>query len=234
MHVHYRPAPHVLDRLAKVRFVAVVGPTSVGKTTMIKAAVAKDPDLHLVLNHTSRKPRPGEQEGTDYSFKTREEMEARIAEGGYVQVAPSVFGDLYATAPERYATEGVSVLAVLADAIPVFRSLPFRSFRVVFSVPPSWEVWQTRLQSHSFTPAQMERRLDEAEVSLRFALQDENIQFVINDMADQAAEDFAAIALDKSLPERLQVDQSRAREIVRVLLDKLQATKNDPVTLLSL
>ena len=122
----YTPAPHVLDRLRQVDFVAVIGPTSVGKTTIINAAMAREPLLSLVLNNTTRPPRPGEREGVDYLFRTREAMEARIAKGEYVQVAPSVLGELYATAPEGYRTDGVALMAVLAEAMPHFGPCPLK------------------------------------------------------------------------------------------------------------
>lgn len=225
---NYRPAAHVLDRLRQVHFVAVVAPTAVGKTTAMKTAIQRWPQLHMVLNNTSRQARPGEQYGKDYLFKTREEMEARIKKGEYVQVAPSLFGDWYATAPEDYATEGVAVLAVLAEAVPLFRALPFKSMRTIFMVPPSWDVWQQRLRTHNFTLDQLKGRVHEATASLQFALTDQQTQFLVNDSIDLAAEDFATLALGQPAPPRLQADQSRARQIAYSLFDRLQHGPSQP------
>lgn len=218
----YQPAPDVLDRLKQVDFVAVVGPTSVGKTTVIKAAMECEPSLHLVLNNTSRAPRAGEQEGVDYQFKSRAEMEQRIAKGEYVQVAPSVLGELYATPPEGYFTDGVCVMAVLAAALPNFRSLPFKRMRTVFIVPPDWQTWEKRLTSHGFTPEHRAKRLAEAKRSLAYALSEDQPLIIINQDLDTAAQDFADIALDRPLPPRLTADQTRARAIVRDLLQHLE------------
>ena len=223
MHVHYRPAAHVLDRLGQVNFVAVVAPTATGKTTTIKDAVRRWPEIHMVQNTTSRQPRPGERDGVDYFFRTDEDMEARIARGEYVQVAPKLFGHWYATEPEGYATDGVAVLAVLAEVVPTFRSLPFKTMRTVFMVPPSWEVWQQRLKTHSFTLDQLKGRIHEAIASLKFGLEDTQTQFLVNDGLEQAAEDFATLALGKPMSERLQADQVRAREIVKSLLEKFES-----------
>lgn len=220
--VEYQPAADVLDRLKQVDLVAVVGPTSVGKTTMMAMAGERYADLHFVLNNTSRAPRASEREGVDYNFKTRQEMEERIRKGEYVQVAPSLFGDYYATAPEGYSTNGISMLAVLAQAVPIFRSLPFKSVRVIFVIPPSWEEWQRRLKSHSFTLERLKGRLAEAKTSLEFALS-ENMDFVVSDQTETAADDFAALVLHKPLSERQQSDQSRAQELIKEFLEKLKS-----------
>lgn len=221
MHVHYRPAAHVLDRLSSVDFIAVVGVSASGKTTIVQEAVTREPLLRKVLNNTSRAPRPGEQGDVGFRFLSKQVMLERIEKGEYAQVAPTVFGDLYATAPEDYATEGVAVLEVLAAAVPVFRSLPFRSIRTIYIVPPSWDEWQHRIESHQFTPEQRTKRLAEAKQSLQFALHDTQTQFVINKDSQQAIKDFITLALDKPLSAHLRADQAQALAIVRNLLAKL-------------
>ena len=219
---NYRPAQRVLDRLRHVDFVAVVGPTAVGKTTIMKAAMEYHPELSMVVNNTSRKPRPGEREGIDYFFKSREAMEVAIKKGEYVQVAPTLFGDWYATAPEGYATNGVCMLAVVAKAIPVFRALPFKTMRTIFVLPPDWETWQTRLARHGFDAEQLQRRMSEALQSLEFALKDTQIEFVINADLATAAEDFATLVLGEESTERLTADQQRVNKLVRDLHKKLK------------
>jgi guanylate kinase len=219
----YKPNQKVLMRLKRVTFVAVVGPTAVGKSTLIRAAMARQPQVHLVMNNTSRPPRNSEQEGQEFYFRTRAAMEARIKRGEYAQVAPSVFGDLYATAPEDYATTGVAALPVLAVAVPMFRALPFRQVRCVFIVPPSWEEWQARVQQHGFAPEKVAARLHEAETSLQFALQDPAAQLIINHNLATATADFIRLALGRPLSPRLQADQVRGRELATKLLVRLRA-----------
>jgi guanylate kinase len=220
---NYQPAPHVLDRLKQVDFVAVIAPTATGKTVTIQEAAKWYPMIHQVPALTSRAPRPGEQDGRDYLFRSREEMEVHIARGEYVQVAPNLFGYLYATEPEGYSIEGVAVLPILAEAVPVFRQLPFKSIKVICMTPPSWEVWQQRLKSHSFTLDQLKSRIREAVDSMRFGLNDDQTLFIVDDSLQLAAEDFATLALGKPMPERLKADQQRARDIVRGLLDRFEA-----------
>ena len=217
----YRPAPEVLQRLRQVCFIAVVGPTAAGKNTVMSVAMARDPRLHFVLDTTSREARPGEQEGQEFTFRPREEMLARIARREYVQVAPSVFGDIYATAPEHYHPQGISMMPVLAQAVPAFRALPFKACRTVFVLPPSFAAWRQRLAAHNFTPEKLARRLQEARTSLQFCLQDAATHIIVNDQLPAAAEDFLALLNGQPLPPHLQTAQTQARTIAQELLAQL-------------
>jgi guanylate kinase len=207
----YQPAPDVIRHLQEIDFVAVVGPTAVGKTTLIKAAVAREPRLHMLVGGTSRDPRPGEQDRVDFHFGNREDMLARIQKGAYATLAVGATDDLYTTAPEDYPAGKTALLAVLAYVITDFRKLPYKTFRTIFILPPDYRTWQQRLKRHSFDAGQLRRRLVEAERSLVFSLEDEAVQFVINDTLDIAARDLIALATGRQLDPRQQADQSRAR-----------------------
>lgn len=214
----YTPSAAALERLPEVTAVIAVGPTAVGKSTLINAAAARCPALHPVLTTTSRAPREGEEDGVDFHFRSREEMEAQMAAGSYVQVAVHPSGDLYATAPEDYATQGLAVMAVMAGVMPVFRALPFKSLRVLFILPPSWEQWQSRLLGHIATPEQREKRLGEARQSLRYALDTPGIGFIVNDDLAQATLDFTQAALGADPV----ANEFACRDLTATLLKELQ------------
>lgn len=194
----YKPNSIVLEGLSNVDFVAVVGPTAVGKTTLIEEAMKQDARLHLVRVTTSRIPRPDEEDGKDYHFRTKSEMEKQIQAGAFVQVAPTVFGDLYATRPEDYSNNGLSLMAVIADAMPTFLALPFRRIRQIFILPPSWAVWQERLNTRQFTPEKLKARMKEAETSLEYALKTPDLVFVVNDNMAIAVKALNACLQDES------------------------------------
>lgn len=217
----YQPAPAVLEKLKNIDFVAVVGPTAVGKTTLMRVAAGISPLFTIVLNTTSRMQRLDEKEGVDGHFRTKQEMLERIARREFVQVAPSVLGEVYATAPEDYPSQGVAMMAVLADAIPMFQALPFKSFRIIYILPPDWKEWETRLKTHGFEPDQLVKRLAEAKRSLEFAAKDPNIQFVINDNIDAAVSDFVALVHGDPLNRRQAENQKRAPTIIQGLLATL-------------
>jgi guanylate kinase len=212
----YTPSQDVLAYLDQVHFVGVVGPTAVGKSTLIKRALERDPDLHLVCSTTSRPPRPGEQDGVDMHFRSKDEMLGRIARQEYI-TALGLFENIYATAPEDCADHGISLLPLMASGVPVYRQLPFHSFRVVFVLPPSYEVWLQRIQGRATNV--LAKRLAEATESLEYALQDAEVYFVLNDDLDIATENFVDL-LREHAPDGQQ--QAACRQLAHDLLVRLQ------------
>ena len=217
----YRPAAGVLERLRQVDFLAVIGPSAVGKDAVMAAASTVHPGLSKVLSTVSRPPRPGEQQEIDYHFRSKNEMQAMLQRSEYVQITSTPLGDLYATHAADYPIEGVGMMAVLAHAIPSFRKLPFKRFRTVYILPPSWEAWQQRMQSHNFTRDQRQGRLIEATRSLKFALTDPSLYFIANTVIDVAAAHFVAWVDDRSaLP--IATDRTQAQQLASELLDRVQ------------
>jgi guanylate kinase len=127
-------------------------------------------------------------------------------------------GELYATAPEDYSTEGIAVMPVVADAMPVFKGLPFKAMRTIYILPPSWEAWQQRIVSHGFAPDEMEGRMLEAGRSLRYAIDAEDLIFVVNEDMAQATLDFTQAALGASTA----ANPYTSRDLAAQLLKELQ------------
>jgi guanylate kinase len=216
--MEYKPNESVLGHLPNITFVAVVGPTAVGKTTLMNAAAARCPALHQVISTMSREPRPGEENDVDVHFRTREEMETKIAAQEYVTAIVNTNGEIYATAPEDYATEGIAMLPVLASAMPMFKALPFKTMRTIFILPPSWESWKQRIETHNFTPEEYEKRMQEAGESLRYAIDNENLVFVVNDDLVQSTLDFTQAALGSDSA----ANQYKCHDLAVTLFKELQ------------
>ncbi len=69
-------------------------PSGAGKSTLAKRLMAWDPTIGFSVSATTRAPRPGEVDGRDYYFRSREEFEALVASGGMLEHA-EVFGNFY-------------------------------------------------------------------------------------------------------------------------------------------
>lgn len=74
-------------------------PSGAGKSTLSQMLMAWDPTMRFSVSATTRKPRPGEQEGREYYFRSRAEFEAMVAEGRMLEHA-EVFGNLYGSPRE--------------------------------------------------------------------------------------------------------------------------------------
>jgi guanylate kinase len=69
-------------------------PSGAGKSTLSRMLMAWDPTMRFSISATTRSPRPGEQDGREYYFRSRAEFEAMVKTGEMLEHA-EVFGNLY-------------------------------------------------------------------------------------------------------------------------------------------
>ena len=72
----------------------VSAPSGAGKTSLLKALTDSDPQIGVAVSHTTRAPRPGEEDGREYYFRSREAFEQMVANGEMLEHA-EVFGNFY-------------------------------------------------------------------------------------------------------------------------------------------
>ena len=81
--------------------VVISGPSGVGKGTVRRALFEKDDQEYFYsISMTTRPPRPGEVDGEDYYFVTKEEFQQRIEEGKFLEWAEFV-GNYYGTPKDK-------------------------------------------------------------------------------------------------------------------------------------
>lgn len=71
-------------------------PSGAGKSTLTRMLMGWDATMRFSVSATTRAPRPGEQDGREYYFRTRAEFEAMVADGQMLEHA-EVFGNHYGT-----------------------------------------------------------------------------------------------------------------------------------------
>ena len=69
-------------------------PSGAGKSTLSRMLMAWDPTMRFSISATTRKPRPGEEDGREYYFRSREAFETLVAQGEMLEHA-EVFGNFY-------------------------------------------------------------------------------------------------------------------------------------------
>lgn len=83
-----------MPTLRRGMLVILSSPSGAGKSTLSRRLMAWDPTLSFSVSATTRPPRPGEEDGRDYHFRSRAEFEAMVAAGEMLEHA-EVFGNLY-------------------------------------------------------------------------------------------------------------------------------------------
>ncbi|MFM7141811.1 MAG: guanylate kinase [Alphaproteobacteria bacterium] len=188
----------------------VSAPSGAGKTTLVRSALERLPDLELSVSFTTRRPRVGEVDGRDYFFVEEGEFVRRLAAGEFVEWA-SVFDHSYATprAPlDAAIAAGRDVL--LAVDIQGARSIKTaypRDAVGVFVVPPSLEELETRLRARGTDgEEQVRRRLDRARLELQALAEPGVYDYrVVNRLREPAAEELRSIVV----AERCRNDRAR-------------------------
>ena len=168
----------------------ISGPSGVGKDALIEKVVAADPKIRRSVSYTTRRPRPGEKDGVDYSFVTREQFERLIEDGAFLEYA-SYDGNLYGTSARRVAdleAEGFDVILKIdvKGAEQVREKLPDATF--IFLEPPSMAELIRRSTNRSTETAEdRSARQMIAEVEMRYAAHYDHV--VVNDDLDRAVQE---------------------------------------------
>jgi guanylate kinase len=174
----------------------VSAPSGTGKTTLVERLVECVPRLRMSRSYTSRPARPGETDGVDYNFVTRDRFEEMIAAGDFLEWA-DVFGNLYGTC----ASDTRRMLAGGDDVVLVIDVQGARQVRrkgiaatMVFVMPPSFAVLEQRLRGRSKdAEAAVQRRLQVARDEV--ASYSDYDYVVINDELDGSVDQLRAIVL---------------------------------------
>jgi guanylate kinase len=208
---NYKPSPEVLSKIGNLSLVMVIGPSGVGKTSVIERL-----NLKYVPSDTTRAARPGEKEGVDFYFLNNyQKIISDLKNGQFVQVAVDSGGDLKATRSSSYPDSGTIVMAIVTDVVPIMRSLGFRQSISTFITPPIYEEWMRRLKSHRLTKEQLSKRLAEAKRSLEFALTDEQMHFILADEVELAVKQVEDLVKGKTDAEREKTARKAAEEMLK-------------------
>lgn len=195
----------------------IAAASGTGKTSLVKSLVAGDERLGVSISHTTRTSRPGEVDGVNYHFVTREAFLSEVSAGQFLEHA-EVFGNLYGTSrrwvEEQLAADFDVILEIDWQGAAIIRDLMPQA-QSVFILPPSLPALAERLNGRGTDSAEViAHRLSEAIADIgHFADFD---YLVINDDFSTALADLQGIVRAARLSNRAQ--SQRQASLIRRLL----------------
>lgn len=175
------------------RLIVLTGPSGVGKGTLMRSLLERHPELYYSVSVTTRSPRPGEIDGKNYYFISRNKFEQLVAEGEFLEWAEFA-GNYYGTPREGVLNQiragKTVVLEIELEGARQIRA-SFPSALSIFILPPSFEELEQRIRGRGQDSSEaIARRLQCAHKELK-AAEEFDIQ-IVNDDFETAVNAIAA------------------------------------------
>jgi len=186
----------------------VCAPSGAGKTSLVAALLASDPEIRKSVSYTTRRPRPGEVNGRDYNFVTTEEFGRMLERGEFLESA-QVHGNRYGTSHKWVTAQTARERDILLEidwqgASQVRKLIP--GTIGIFILPPSFDALLARLNKRALdSPEVIARRLENAREEMAHVVEFEYV--IINEEFSRAAQDLISIVRAERL--------KRARQLAR-------------------
>ena len=180
------------------KIIVISGASGVGKSTILTEVMKARQDLVFSVSATTRPMRPGEADGVNYHFISRESFLDMVRKGEFLEYDEhhdNLYGTLYSAVKD--ATEkGHVVLDIEPNgAMNVRRKYP--DAILIFIMPPSWEALEARLRGRGDTPEErVQTRLTRARWEIDQA--DKYDYQVVNDQVETCVAEVLKIIADKA------------------------------------
>ena len=182
--------------MSKGKLFVISGASGVGKSTVLNKVMAERSDLRFSVSATTRAPRPGETNGINYYFVSKEKFQEMIAQDAFLEYDAHM--DNYYGTPKEQLEEKLLTGSVILDIEPVGafnvrRNCP--DAVLIFIAPPSMEELERRLRGRGDTSEeQIQKRLTRAvwEIEQRHWYD----HVVVNDQVETCAEEILNIIAD--------------------------------------
>ncbi len=197
--------------------IVISAASGTGKSSLARALVDETDHVELSVSHTTRDIRPGEQNGRDYHFISKDEFEEMIAANEFIEYA-KVFGNFYGTSQRAISnqlTEGCDVVLDIDWQGSRLVRASIESVIGVFLLPPSLDTLEQRLKDRGRDDSDtVKNRMDSAISEMNHCFEYDHI--VVNDNFEDALLDLRHVVnrtpnlirpIPPTLFEELQISQ---------------------------
>jgi guanylate kinase len=174
----------------------ISAPSGAGKTSLVTALLKLNKQISLSVSFTTRAPRPGEIDGVDYHFVTREKFTEMSRHGDFIESA-EVYGNLYGTSQtwiSQETSKGHDILLEIdwQGAAQVRSKFPISIG--IFILPPSLAILEARLKGRNQDSAEIiSKRLQAAREDISHLAEFDYV--IINDKLDEALQQLNAVVV---------------------------------------
>jgi guanylate kinase len=174
----------------------ISAPSGAGKTSLVSALLSRNQQISLSISYTTRAPRPGETNGKDYHFISRDMFLEMSKDGDFLESA-EVYGNLYGTSQpwiEKELASGRDILLEIdwQGAAQVRKLMPHAIS--IFILPPSLSALETRLKGRGQdTEEVIGRRMQAAQEDISHVAEFDYV--IINDKLDEASRQLDAVVI---------------------------------------
>ncbi|KAG5641978.1 hypothetical protein DXG03_003831 [Asterophora parasitica] len=180
------------------------GPSGVGKSTLLQRLFAEFPEnFGFSVSHTTRAPRPGEEEGKQYHFVNTQQFKDLLGEGAFIEHAEfsgNYYGTSFATVRQVGLLGRRCILDIEAQGVRQIKNTKLNPVYLFIS-PPSMAALRARLQQRGTeTEASVQKRLATALKEIEYA-KEPNVHdlVIVNDDLDRTYELFKKVALGEQI-----------------------------------
>ncbi|XP_008432514.1 guanylate kinase [Poecilia reticulata] len=200
--MYLRHITRLFTAMAGPRPVVFSGPSGAGKSTLLKKLIKEHENVFgFSVSHTTRNPRPGEENGRDYHYVTREAMQAAINNGEFIENA-EFSGNLYGTSKAAVqAVQAKNLICILDIDMQGVKNIKKTDLNPMYiSIqPPSMEILEKRLRDRNTESEEsLRKRLHAANVDMELSKEPGMFDVVIvNDNLEDAYKNLKQALLEE-------------------------------------
>jgi guanylate kinase len=218
----YKLSSSAIETLKQTNLALLVGPTGAGRNTIV-TELLKTGDYYHIVSDTTRELRLKdgihiEKNGREYWFRSEEDVLADLRKGEYVEAAiihkQQVSGWNVREIEAALKAQKIAIKDIEPSGAAWVHRIK-KDVMIIFVVPPSFDVWMSRLRSRSELPEdEIRRRLQSACDEMHTALTNDYYAFVVNDKLEDAVVTIHDITKN-GIHDKTQI--AAAREVVEQL-----------------